>query len=115
MYKEYNIDQLVLPLDVEVFIPKNHLCRIVHQAVEMMDDSILLSLHPGGGRPPYHPKMMLKVLLFAYCKGIYSSRKIADELKQNIYFMFFLQNTHIKSNPKTKRGMSLKSHIIMNF
>nr|WP_243388257.1 transposase [Bacillus kexueae] len=59
--------------------------------------------------------MILKVLLFLNFKGIYSSRKIANELKQNIYFMFFPQNTHIKSNPKTKRGMSLKSHILMNF
>jgi len=46
-------------MDVEVFVPKNHLCRIIHQAVEMMDDSSLLSLPTGRGRPPYHPKMMV--------------------------------------------------------
>ncbi len=68
MFIDYNKKQLTFPLDVEVHIPEHHLSRVVHTAVEAMDLSILLSRYPGGGRPPYHPKMMLKVLLYAYTK-----------------------------------------------
>lgn len=85
---DYNMDQLILPLDLEIKIPPNHLSRLVHQVVEQIDDKILYRVYPGGGRAAYHPKMMLKVILYAYTKGIYSSRKIASQLQENIYFMW---------------------------
>lgn len=88
MYIYYNRDQLILPMDLEIFIPEHHLCRIVDLAVEQMDPALLASLYPGGGRPGYHPKMMLKVILYAYANRIYSSRQIAKQLKENIYFMW---------------------------
>jgi transposase len=89
MYMNYSTSgQLVLPMDIEVRIPEQHLCRIVDLAVEQMNPNILLSLHPGGGRPPYHPKMMLKIILYAYVNGIYSSRQIAKQLGESIYFMW---------------------------
>ncbi|MED4904530.1 transposase, partial [Parageobacillus thermoglucosidasius] len=88
MYIYYNRDQLILPMDLEILIPKHHLCRIVDLAVEKMDPALLVSLYPGGGRPAYHPKMMLKVILYAYANRIYSSRQIAKQLKENIYFMW---------------------------
>ncbi|MBB3854453.1 transposase [Parageobacillus caldoxylosilyticus] len=43
---------------------------------------------PGGGRPAYHPKMMWKVILYAYANRIYFSRQIDKQLKENIYFMW---------------------------
>ena len=93
MYKNYTTTgQLVLPMDIEVLIPEHHLCRIVDLAVEKMNPNLLVSLHPGGGRPPYHPKMMLKVILYAYANRIYSSRQIAKQLKENIYFMWISGN-----------------------
>lgn len=61
---------------------------MVHIALEAMDPSILLSRYPDGGRPPYHPKMMLKVLLYAYTKRIYSSQKIEEQLHENTHFMW---------------------------
>ena len=88
MFLHYNTDQLILPMDVEYQIPRNHLSRVIHTAVEKMDDRFLISQYTGGGRPPFHPKMMLKVILYAYAKGIYSSRKIAEQLHENIYFMW---------------------------
>ncbi|TCL53329.1 transposase [Thermolongibacillus altinsuensis] len=69
-------------------IPKHHLCRIVDMAVEKMSPSLFTSLYPSGGRPAYHPKMMVKVILYAYANRIYSSRQIAKQLKENIYFMW---------------------------
>jgi transposase len=61
-------------------------------AVEKMNPNILIALHPGGGRPPYHPKMMLKKILYGYIKRIYSSRQIANQLEENIYFMWLSGN-----------------------
>ena len=88
MFIQYNIDQLILPMDVEIKIPEHHLCRLVNLAVERMNPKLYIDQYLGGGRPPYHPKMMLKVILYAYVNRIYSSREMAKQLKENIYFMW---------------------------
>jgi transposase len=85
---DYNMDQLILPMDLEILIPQQHISRIVHHAVEQMDNNLLFSVYQGGGRPPYHPKMMLKIILYAYTQKVYSSRNIAKQLEENIYFMW---------------------------
>ena len=46
MYKNYTINQLVLPMDIEILIPENHLCRLVDMAVEKMNPNLLAFLHP---------------------------------------------------------------------
>jgi len=93
MYMNYTTTgQLVLPMDIEVLIPEHHLCRIVDTAVESMNPLLLASLHKTGGRPPYHPKMMLKIILYAYATRIYSARQIAKQLSENIYFMWLSGN-----------------------
>ena len=88
MYKEYNTNQLALPMDIQVLIPQQHLARLIDFAVDQMNPTIFTSLYPGGGRPPYHPKMMLKIILYAYSNRIYSSRQIAKQLTENIIFMW---------------------------
>jgi len=85
---DYNMDQLYLPLDLEIQIPEHHVCRIVHEAVEQINPKLLYKPFEGGGRPSYHPKMMLKVILYAYTQRIYSSRQMAKQLHENIYFMW---------------------------
>jgi transposase len=57
-----------------------------------MDLRLFFPYYPGGGRPSYHPKMMLKIILYAYTQGIYSSRVIAKQLEENIYFMWLSGN-----------------------
>ncbi|PAE23645.1 MULTISPECIES: IS1182 family transposase [Bacillaceae] len=88
MYREYNTKQLVLPLDLQVRIPQQHLARLIDFAVDQMNPTIFSSLYPGGGSPPYHPQMMLKIILYAYSNRIYSSRQIAKQLTENIIFMW---------------------------
>jgi transposase len=61
---------------------------LVDEAVDALDLEILLAQYAGGGTSSYHPKMMLKVLVYAYCKKIYTSRKIAEALEENIHFMW---------------------------
>jgi transposase len=69
----YNMDQLILPLDLEILIPEHHLARVAHEAVEQLDDSIFLRHYKGGGRSSYHPKMMLKILVYAYAEKLRNS------------------------------------------
>lgn len=93
VFKEYVQGQVVfLPTDIEAQIPPKHLVRIVNSSIEKMDLSALLAQYKGGGTSSYHPKMLLKVLVYAYTQQIYSSRKIAKALRENIYFMWLSGN-----------------------
>jgi transposase len=86
VFKPYNMGQMLLmPQSYEEMIPEDHLVRVVNRAVEQMDVESLVGQYTGGGTSSYHPKMMLKVLVYAYCQKIYTSRKIAAALRENIY------------------------------
>ncbi|WP_143192419.1 transposase, partial [Paenibacillus sp. P32E] len=77
MYIQYTMDPLCLPMDLEEDIPPNHLVRVVNAAVNRLDDALFDAAYPGGGRDSYHPKMLTKVIIYAYTQRIYSSRQIA--------------------------------------
>jgi len=89
VFKPYVMNQVaLLPPSYDEKIPADHLVRVVNAAVEKIDLGSLLAQYPGGGRSSYHPQMMLKVLVYAYAEKIYSSRRIAKALRENIYFMW---------------------------
>jgi len=88
LYIQYTMDQLTLPMDLEEDIPQNHFVRIVNAAVNRLDDAIFDAAYPGGGRDSYHPKMLTKVIIYAYTQRIYSSRQIAKAICENIMFMW---------------------------
>jgi transposase len=93
VFKEYTQGQIVLlPTDLEAQIPPKHLVRVVNSTIEKMNLSALLSQYKGGGTSSYHPRMLLKVLIYAYTQQLYSSRKIAKALRENIYFMWLSGN-----------------------
>lgn len=77
-----------MPSDLEEWIDPHHLVRVINDAVNRLDDAIFDAAYPGGGRDSYHPKMMTKVLIYAYSQKIYSSRQIAKALTENILFMW---------------------------
>lgn len=88
-FKPYVQNQpMLLPPSLDELVPQNHLVRVVNDAVERMNIDPLLERYKGGGTSSYHPKMMLKVLIYAYSQRIYSSRQIAKALRENIYFMW---------------------------
>ena len=87
-FKEYQQEQMILPTYLSDIIPQNHVVRVVNNAIERMDIAPLLSKYEGGGTSSFHPKMMLKVLVYAYIEKIFSSRKIAKALMENINFMW---------------------------
>jgi transposase len=89
VFKPYVMNQVALmPPSFEEKVPADHLVRVVNEAIEKIDVGSLLAQYKGGGRSSYHPKMLLKVLVYAYAEKIYSSRRIAKALRENLYFMW---------------------------
>jgi len=89
IFKEYRQDQIfLLPPSLDEFVPEDHEVRIINEVVDALDLSPLIGRYEGGGASAYHPAMMLKVIIYAYSLGIYSSRRIAQELKTDTAFMF---------------------------
>ena len=88
-FKAYSMNQAsLLPPSLEELIPEGHLVRVVNQVVDELDITPLLAKYKGGGTSSYHPRMMLKVIVYAYTQKIYSSRKIEKALWENIGFMW---------------------------
>ncbi len=89
VFKNYVTNQpLLLPPSLEELIPANHPVRVVNSVIDQIDLSKLLKMYKGGGTSSYHPRMLLKVLVYSYLSNIYSSRKIEAGLQENIHFMW---------------------------
>ena len=89
-FRDWSLDQaLLLPPSVHDFVPAGHLSRLVVALVtEELDLSAILASYKGEkGQPPYHPAMMVALLLYAYAVGIYSSRRIAKACIERVDFM----------------------------
>lgn len=87
-FKDYTMDQLQLPLSFEDFIPENHLVRVVNTVVDSLELKPLYDRYKEGGCPAYHPRMMLKVMIYSFTQKTYSSRQIAKALRENINYMW---------------------------
>lgn len=87
--RPYNQDQMELfPPIVRSLIEDDHLCLVVNDVVKELDLSCLYKKVSSEGNPAYHPAMMLKILFYAYARGIFSSRNIAQAVKENIPFLY---------------------------
>jgi transposase len=89
-FRDWSLDQaLLLPPSVHDFVPAGHLSRFVVALVtEELDLSAILASYKGEkGQPPYHPAMMVALLLYAYAVGVYSSRRIAKACRERVDFM----------------------------
>jgi transposase len=83
-FKSYNNRQAQVIFDIEELIPVNHVARVIDEMIEAIPDEQLFSHYRGGGRSSFHPKMMLKVILFGYSQKIYSCRGIEQLTRENI-------------------------------
>ena len=79
---------LLFPANLLDFIKDDDLCMVADDVVNNLDLSCLYVNIASEGNMAYHPKMMLKVLFYAYTSGIFSSRKIAKALGKNIAFIY---------------------------
>ena len=66
-FKTYSVGQIsMLPPSLEELIPEDHLVRVVNKMIDQIDLTPILQKYKGGGASSYHPRMMLKVLVYAY-------------------------------------------------
>ena len=79
---------MLLPPDLNELIAINHPVRVVNEVLEKIDISQLIRQYKPGGTSSYHPRLLLKILVYAYINNIYSSRKIEEAVSQNIYYMW---------------------------
>src|SRR5881392_979736 len=88
-YKTYLPDQdLLLPPSLREWLPDDHLVYLVSDVVDQLNLSAIESVYEEDdrGQPPYHPRMMTKILLYGYCVGVFSSRKIQKRLVEDVAF-----------------------------
>ena len=91
VFKEYDPDQLTfLPYKLEELVPAGHPVRIVKQVVDAVDVKPLNRKYKGGGASSFHPRLMLKLLVYGYLTNTYSSRKLEEQAAQNVHFMWLL-------------------------
>jgi transposase len=79
---------MLIPPDLNDLIAANHPVRVVNEVLEKVDISELIRQYKPGGTSSYHPRMLLKVVVYAYINNIYSSRKMEEAVAQNICFMW---------------------------
>jgi transposase len=91
VFKPYDPDQLtLLPYKLDELVPQGHPVRIVKQVVEEVDVKPINRKYKGGGASSFHPRLMLKLLVYGYLTNTYSSRKLEEQAQQNVHFMWLL-------------------------
>src|SRR5258707_6198128 len=88
-YRTYLPEQdLLLPPSLREWLPDDHLVYFVSDVVDQLNLSAIESVYEEDdrGQPPYHPRMMTKILLYGYCVGVFSSRKIHKRMVVDVAF-----------------------------
>jgi len=89
-FRPYQPDQLLLlPPSIQEWLPEHHLARFVSEVVDELDLSAIEDQYTEDrGYPPYHPRMMVKVLVYGYCTGTYASRRLAAKLIEDVAYRY---------------------------
>jgi transposase len=96
-FRRYEPGQLfLLPRDMSTWLPEDHLVYFIHDVVGQFELSEIFDSYDGskGGYPAYHPEMMVALLLYAYCVGVPSSRKIEKATYESIAFRVLTADQH---------------------
>ena len=89
VYKSYNPnDNLLLPPCLGDYLPQNHPSRVVSAIIDKLDISEIEAGYKGGGTSSYNPRMLLKVIVYAYLNNVYSGRQMERLLVENIAYMW---------------------------
>ena len=113
VFKRYVQNQpTLLPPSLDELVPERHPVRVVNEVLERIDIGALERSYKGGGASSYHPRMLLKVLVYAYLRNIYSSRKIEQALCENVHFMWLAGGAKPDHNTISDlRSKRLKEHL----
>src|SRR5438093_869281 len=89
-FRPYQPDQmLLLPPSIEEWLPEGHLARFVREVVATLDLRAIEDTYTEErGNPPYHPRLMVTLLLYAYSTGTYSSRRMAAKLWDDVAYRY---------------------------
>ena len=88
-FKRYDQHQLsAFPLDLNNLISDNHIVRSISEIIDNLDLSAILSKYPKMGAACYHPRMLVKLLVYGYVNNIYSSRQLEEVCKRDIHFLW---------------------------
>ena len=89
VYKDYNQNEsLLFPPTLGELVPKNHPVRIVNAVIDRLDISSVESTYKGGGTSSFHPRMLLKVIVYSYLCNVYSGRRMERLLQENVNYMW---------------------------
>ena len=96
-FREYTLDQqLLLPPDMRAWLPEGELALFISDVVDAMDLAGIYRAYESDrrGQPPYHPAMMVKLLLYGYCIGVRSSRKMEQATYRDVAFRVLAGDQH---------------------
>ena len=89
VYKSYAQNEIALfPLNLEEMVPANHKARVVNAVIDRLDISAIEGKYKSGGTSIYHPRMLLKVITYAYLDNVYSGRRMETLLNENVVYMW---------------------------
>ncbi len=99
VFKTYSPNQgMLLPPSLDELIAGAHPVRVVNEVIESLNLELLEKAYKGGGTSSYHPRMLLKILVYGYVTNTYSSRKLEAATKENIHFMWLAGMQHPDHN-----------------
>ncbi len=113
VFKQDNQNQPALfPISFEAIIPATHPVRVVNRVIDKLDINDIVSTYKGGGTSSYHPRLLLKILVYSYLNNTYSSRKIEKANKESIYYHWLSGGNFPDHNTINNfRGARLKDKI----
>ncbi len=89
MFRSYDQSQpFLLPPSLHDFVDENHPAHLINDLVEQLDLTALEAHYGNLGQPAYHPRLMLKVILYGFTVGIFSSRKLQRACQENLAFKY---------------------------
>jgi len=89
VFKDYHQHQgWLLPPSLDEMIAATHPVRTINDILDSIDITLLIKAYKGGGSSAYHPRMLLKLLVYGYISNIYSSRRLEEAAKTNIHFLW---------------------------
>jgi transposase len=89
MYRPYDQGQsFLLPPSLRDFVSEDHPAHVINDLVDQLDLSVLEAHYGNMGQPAYHPRLMIKVILYGFTVGIFSSRKLERACQENLAFKY---------------------------
>src|SRR5699024_4408062 len=91
MFKHYTMNQVVLPLYLEIKLDNNYIAFAVNDLIASISKQSFEVFARNTGCPAYHPRMMMKIILCDYTQSVFSGRKIEALLKDSVRMMWLAQ------------------------